>query len=150
MAVTAQTFRYRRYFPDVSVDDIQEAIDAMSVQFSGTQTLWHKLDQVLRDAKRDLILELITAWYLADIRPEDTEGVMNNAGMPLEEKENAGVTLKFHIPKQIQESMYPFLTNAFGIRALSMIMSAPERFGIYGNRGFFFPAAPQGVYGPFI
>lgn len=149
MAVTAQAFRFARYFPTISVDDIQAAIDDMSVQFSGTQTLWHKMNQPIRDAKRDLLLSLIVAWYLADTRPNDTEDIMNNAGMPLVEKENAGVTLKF-LPMKVQESMYPFLTNTFGIRALSMIMSAPERFKIYGNRGWFFPAPPQGIYGPYI
>jgi hypothetical protein len=136
MAVTVENFAYRANFPGMSNDTVEQAISAMSIQWSGTQEFWGSLSDPLRQQKRDLILSLLVAWHLADMYPEMTEGVMNNAGMPLEGKESGGVILRF-LPLSVQEAMYPFLTNTFGIRALQMIMSAPERFKVRGDQGLY-------------
>jgi hypothetical protein len=149
MAVSAQTFPFSRNFVDLKEEDIAQAITDMSVQYSGTQEMWANLDSTLQQQKRDLVLSLIVAWHLADMFPEKTEGVVVNGGMPLSGKESGGVILKF-LPVKVQESMYPFLTNTFGIRALSMIMSAPERFALRGDRGLYAPPLPTGYNGSLV
>jgi hypothetical protein len=129
MAITTEEFLFRRNFPTLSNDDIGQAITEVSAQWSGTQSFWAWLPPALQESKRDMVLHLLTAWHLADMFPEDLDGVAANGGMPLQMKSISGVDIKF-LPLETQEAMYPLLSNTFGIRAMQMIHSAPERFSI--------------------
>jgi len=149
MAVTAETFSFRHNFRELKAEVITQAISDISVLYSGITDLWSTLDATTQQAKQDLLTSLLVAWQLADLYPEQTEGVVSNGGMPLSSKEASGVVLKF-LPVKVQESMYPLFTNTFGIRALNMIMSAPERFSIRGDKGFYAPPIPAGYYGSYI
>jgi len=130
MAITTAQFIFRGNFSTLSDDDIASAITVISAQWAGTQEFWADAITTVRDSKRDLILNLLTAWYLADFYGETLEGVAANGGMPLQMKSMSGVDLKF-LPIKTQEAMYALLTNTYGIRAMQMIHSAPERFKLY-------------------
>lgn len=132
MAVTVANFKYRKYFLNVSDDDVAEAITTVSVTWAGTQKMWNGLDSTSRDAMRDAVLGLLVAWHLADFYTMDLEGIAANGGMPLVMKSMGGVDTKF-MPVELQPSLYPLLSNTFGIRAAQMIMSSPERFGMLGS-----------------
>lgn len=130
MAITTAQFLFRGNFPTLSNDEITAAITFVSAQWSGTQEFWADLPTTSRDAKRNMILHLLTAWHLADMYGEALEGVAANGGMPLQMKSMSGVDLKM-LPIKTQEAMYSLLTNSFGIRAMQMIHSAPERFLVH-------------------
>jgi hypothetical protein len=144
MAVTVQTFPYKAYFPELALDILEEAITEVSAQWSGTQEFWANTPEPTRQLKRDTVLSLLVAWHLADMNPEACRGVTINGGMPLLSKESAGVTIKF-MPAKFQEALYPLMSNTFGIRAMSMIHSAPERFSIKGNVSLHVPVNPYGT-----
>lgn len=131
-------------FEDGGTSAIQEGIDAISAQFSGVLTsFWGALDPVSRDNKRNLILNLLVGWYLADMYPTSLTGITGNAGLPMVKKSIGGVDITF-LQYKIQEEMKPFTTNTFGIRALMMLLTAPERFGMHGSANAIFtqPTSP--------
>ena len=59
-------------------------------------------------------------------------------------KSLGGVDLTF-VQYKIQEEMKVLTTNTFGLRALNMILSAPERFGIGGGSDGIWPMPTQGL-----
>jgi hypothetical protein len=99
--------------------------------FSGVQYLWGVLDKETRDAKRNLLTNLLVAWYLADTNPTALVGVVSNGGMALSSKSIGGTSVSFD-GLEAQEGVKQLNSNMFGQKALMMIQSAPERFGVYG------------------
>ena len=132
MAVDKDTFRYRRYFLNISDDDVTEAILEVSAAWGGTQLLWSEYTDPSRQSMRDGVMHLLVAWHLADFFPLDLEGIASNGGMPIVMKSIGGVDIKF-MPTDVQPGLYPLMSNTFGIRAMQMVLSAPERFGIHGS-----------------
>ena len=79
-----------------------------------------------------------------DMFSESLSGVVSNGGMPIVKKSLGGVDLTF-VQYKIQEEMKVLTTNTFGLRALNMILSAPERFGIGGGSDGIWPMPTQGL-----
>jgi hypothetical protein len=93
--------------------------------------LWRKLDAATRDSKRVLCMNLLVGWFLADRYPTLTVDVTGDGGMPLTGKSIGGVSIS-RKDLEAQPEMKQLESNAFGVKALAMIMSAPERFAFYG------------------
>lgn len=128
--MTRQEFKYAANFPQLTDQDIDNAYDEVSVMFSGVQKLWGVLDATTRDAKRTLCINLLTAWYLADMRPTSVTGVVSNGGMAVSSKGIGGTSISFQ-DMEAQEGLKQLNSNVFGQKALMLIQSAPERYGIY-------------------
>ena len=128
--MTRSTFTYADNFPDLTDTEIDSAFQIVSAMFSGVNSLWGVLDATTRDAKRTLCMNLLTAWYLMDMQPESASGVIGNGGMALGSKSVGGTSLSFQ-DMEAQEGIKQLNTNVFGQKALMLIQSAPERFGIY-------------------
>lgn len=140
-------FMFARNFPDLpdGSNDIVEAINAIQAQFSGAlNNFWGDLDSDTQLAKRNLLLNYLVAWYLADQFTTSATGVVTNGGMPITRKVIGGVDVTF-MQYKIQDDMKIFTTNTFGIRALQMILTAPERFGIRGSSNNVWPTPTQGI-----
>jgi hypothetical protein len=138
---------FARNFPNLpdGSADISEAIAAIQAQFSGALNyFWQDLDSTTQELKRNLLFNYLVAWYLADQFSESLSGVVGNGGMPLVKKSLGGIDLTF-LQYKIQEDMKIFTTNVFGIRALQMILTAPERFGIRGSSTGIWPMPTQGI-----
>ena len=78
--ITADDFKrkYLSHFPDLADahDDIlEDAIDAVYVQFHGVQTLWDLQEKQVWFDKTRLCFLHLTAWFLADLYPELVSGV---------------------------------------------------------------------------
>lgn len=123
-------FKFAQNFPDLTDAEIENAYAIVSAMFSGVLTLWGCLKPELREAKRTLCMNLITAWYLLDIYPTRATGVMGNGGMALSSKSVGGTSLSF-TDMEAQEGIKQLNSNVFGQKALMMLQGAPERFGIY-------------------
>jgi hypothetical protein len=124
-------FLYIAKFPTLTDTDIQAAIDAIEAQYYGVIfDSWNSLDSEIRDKKRFLVENLLIAWYLANTNPASLEGVVAN-GLPLSSKSAGGVSISMDA-MPVQEGMENLKTNTFGIQALQMILSMPERFVVYG------------------
>ena len=128
--MTRQDFIYAVNFPTLTDAQINAAYLEVSVMFSGVKTLWGVLDEPTRTDKRNLCMNLLTAWYLADMNPTSVTGVVGNGGMALSSKSIGGTSVSFQ-DMEAQEGLKQLNSNVFGQKALMMIQSAPERFGIY-------------------
>ena len=128
--MTRQDFIYASNFPTLTDAQINVAYSEVSVMFSGVLTLWGVLSEPTRTNKRNLCMNLLTAWYLADMNPTSVTGVVGNGGMALSSKSIGGTSVSFQ-DMEAQEGLKQLNSNVFGQKALMMIQSAPERFGIY-------------------
>jgi hypothetical protein len=124
------TFMFARNFNGLIQDDYDQAYLEVSTKYSGISTLWGILDEAIKQAKRDLCYQYLTAWYLADLYPAKVTGI-DADGRPLTSKSIGGVSVSFS-QQQGQDSLMELTSNTFGMKAKSMIESCPERMGIYG------------------
>lgn len=128
--MTRQDFKYADNFPTLTDAQVNAAYDIVSVMFSGVLQCWRALPEPIRTQKRTLCMNLILAWYLLDTNPQSAVGVIGNGGMALTSKSIGGTSLSFS-DMDAQEGIKQLNSNVFGQKALMMIQSAPERFGIY-------------------
>ena len=128
--MTRQDFKFAANFPTLTDTDINNAYDIVSVMFSGVLQCWRALNEPLRTQKRTLCLNYLIAWCLLDQNPQSAVGVMGNGGMALTSKSIGGTSLSF-ADMDAQEGIKQLNSNVFGQKALMMIQSIPERFGIY-------------------
>lgn len=128
--MTRQEFKFASNFPTLTDEQINNAYEIVSVMFSGVLTLWGVLGEPIRTQKRTLALNLLIAWYLLDANPQSAVGVIGNGGMALTSKSIGGTSLSF-ADMDAQEGIKQLNSNVFGQKALMMIQSAPERYGIY-------------------
>lgn len=128
--MTRLDFKYADNFPTLTDEQINNAYDIVSVMFSGVLECWRVLSEPLRTNKRTLCLNLLVAWYLLDTNPQSAVGVIGNGGMALSSKSIGGTSLSFS-DMDAQEGVKQLNSNMFGQKALMMIQSIPERFGIY-------------------
>jgi hypothetical protein len=124
-------FKFATKFPNLVQADFDNAYDDVSIQFSGILELWADMATEVRDAKRLLCINYLVAWYLADMYPAEVIGISSDGGKPLSSKSIGGTSLSFKdVP--CPPGLEQFTTNTFGMEALRMILSAPERWQIYG------------------
>ena len=128
--MTRSNFKYAENFPSLTDEQIGSAYETVLVMFSGVNELWGVLAEPIRTKKRELCLNLLTAWYLMDTDPTSAVGVLGNGGMAVTSKSVGGTSLSFQ-GMDAQEGMAQLNSNLFGQKALMMIQSAPERFGLY-------------------
>lgn len=128
--MTRNDFLYAANFPELTDAQIDEAYTEVSTIFSGVNQLWAVLDVSTRNAKRRLCMNMLTAWYLMDMNPTSASGVVGNGGMALGSKSVGGTSVSF-TDMDAQEGIKQLNSNVFGQKALMLIQSAPERFGIY-------------------
>lgn len=128
--MTVQDFKYSDNFPTLTDSEINDAYDIVSVMFSGVLTCWKKVAEPTRTQKRELLMNLLIAWYLLDLNPTKAVGVIGNGGMTLSSKSIGGTSLSFS-DMDAQKGLKQLNSNVFGQKALLMIQSIPERFSIY-------------------
>ena len=128
--MTRNDFLYADNFPTLTDAEINAAYTEVSAMFSGINSLWAVLSEPIRTNKRNLCMNLLTAWYLLDMKPESASGVIGNGGMAVNSKSIGGTSLSFQ-DMDAQEGLKELNTNVFGQKALIMLQGAPERFGIY-------------------
>ena len=128
--MTRTDFLYASNFPDLTSDEINAAYETVSTIYSGVMSLWGVLSADVAAKKRTLCMNLLTAWYLADLNPQSLSGVIGNGGMAISSKSIGGTSLSFQ-DMDAQEGLKQLNSNAFGQKALMLIQSAPERFALY-------------------
>jgi hypothetical protein len=96
----------------------------------GTRGLFQTLSHDQRIAKQNILYAYLVAWWMADMNPSAVVGVSGDGGMPLTGKSIGGVSIS-RKDLEAQPAMKQLESNAFGVKALMMIMSAPERFRLH-------------------
>ena len=125
-ALTFVNFKFSRYILDLNESEFEEAKDAVTAMWYGVFELWEPLPSDVRMVKRELILNYLIMWYLADMFPTRlTGGVMGTGGMPLNSKTIKSINIQFR-KLNLPESYDALGSNQFGIKAAEMIRFAPE------------------------
>ena len=124
------TFPFGANFPSISAAAIDAACNTIETEWSGIFELYAT---TANPAGKQAILEgYLVGWWLADMNPSSATGIGADGGMPLTGKSIGGVSLS-RKDLEAQPALKQLESNAFGVKALSMIMSAPERFKLYGR-----------------
>lgn len=129
--MTVESFMFRNKFKDTLTDEeIQLAINCIEADWSGVSTMWRVLPAQQREMKVNLTMNYLVAWWLADYEPSLVTGVFTTGGVPLVEKEIGGVRLRFR-DLEVQDAYSKLKSNYFGLRALDILLSAPEKYQLY-------------------
>ena len=136
-------FQFSANFPTLTGLQIDAAILAVGIEWAGcfdTEVsgvpnctgLFQGSPHDLKVAKQNILLGYLTGWWLADMYPAAVQGVSGDGGMPLTSKSIGGVSMS-RKDLDMQSAMKQLETNAFGVKALSMLKSAPEMFRMFGR-----------------
>lgn len=124
-------FRFRHRFLSSLTDDlIAEALQAVNAQFSGVYRLWAFLPPDERKAKRELCINYLLGWWLANSYPDYAVGVQGVGAVPLSSKKIGPIALHYRdtIRQAGSGTLDMLTTNEFGLNALMMLQTAPESY----------------------
>ena len=120
---------------DKSAPLIDAACVIVETEWSGIFTFFN--GDALQTQKQNILEGYLVGWWLADMYPTAVVGIQADGGMPLTSKSIGGVSISRQ-DLDLQPGLRQLGSNAFGVKAVSMIMNAPERmilFGQLGSRG---------------
>jgi hypothetical protein len=141
--MTHSNFPFSANFPNLSADTIDMACFAVEAEWAGIFTLWGTLDQYTQTMKQLLCEAYLVGWWLENMYPTQATGIQGDGGMPLTSKTVGGVAIS-RKDLEAQPALKQLESNAFGVKALSMIMSAPERMMLMGRKWSLGPAMRGG------
>lgn len=122
-------FKFREDFEGITEPQFAQALSIVNAQFSGVYSLWSFLPPEEANAKRELCINYLLAWKLAQMYPDQAINVVGTGGMPLGSKKVGPIFIKYKSMVRQEESMLSMLTtNQYGIEALTMIQNAPENY----------------------
>lgn len=120
--------------------------DAAVSGISGAVGLWQVLGTAIAEAKQTILLGYLVAWWLADMYPSSLVGASGDGGMALTAKSIGPVSIT-RKDMEAQPALKQLESNAFGIKALEMITSAPERYQLHGRTRSRMPSRAWGGWG---
>lgn len=128
-------FTYSRFFEGITEEQFVDARDIVVAMWSGVLEMWGACSEEMMKRKRSACLNLLVAWYLADVYPDNVVGVQTSGGMPITHKSIqdalGGITISYR-DLNLPESYSALSSNQFGIKAAMMIRYAPDMMGVYG------------------
>jgi hypothetical protein len=130
--VTYVDFTYKNKFTELTEDEFTEAKDIVKAMWYGVTQLWAVCEEEVRNQKRSAVLNLLIAWYLADVYPTRlTGGMQTSGGMPITRKRIRDVDISY-ASLNLPQAYDALGSNQFGVKAANLIRYAPEMMGIYG------------------
>lgn len=125
-------FKFSSYFTELTVLQLNNALQIVNAQFSGVYSLWTVLPPDEAQAKRELCINYLLAWKLMQMYPHQVQGIASTGGIPLASKKAGPIFIKYKSMVRQDDSILSMLsTNYFGLEALTMIQSAPECYMVY-------------------
>ena len=119
---------------------LEEAIESVYSMWVGVSYLWSGHDKQVWFEKTRLCYRLLICWYIADLYPEFSSGIMTTAGLPIVSKKIGPISIVYGkealTPNSI-DLLSPLLSNAFGAKAHLMIKTSYKRTKI--TNGIFNP-----------
>ena len=134
--ITKEWFRtrYGQNFPDLLSPEkdsfLETCIEDVYTLFYGVGELWSHLGRREYDMKTRLCYGLLLAWYIADLFPESSLGVMSTGGMPIKAKKIGGTVIQFGEASSKAgavnnaDLLQSLKSNAFGCKAYLMIKTS--------------------------
>ena len=124
------SFPFNANFPGLVPAQVDAACVAVEAEWSGIQELFQTAAN--GEAKRTILEGYLVGWWLMDMYPTKAVGVSGDGGMPLTSKTIGGVSIS-RKDLEMQPALKQLESNAFGVKALSMLKSAPEMFTMFGQ-----------------
>ena len=133
---------WRRYhlqsFPAFADEDkqetgeeiLREAIETIYSMWVGVSYLWQGHDEQVWYEKTRLCYRLLICWYIADIYPEFSRGILSTAGLPIVRKKIGPIDIAYGkeaLTPSSLDLLAPLLSNAFGAKAHLMIKTSYRR-----------------------
>lgn len=126
--------RYGQNFPDLldseKNDFLDTCIDDVYTLFYGVGELWEHIPRREYVQKTQLCYGLLVSWYIADLFPDYTVGIVSTGGIPLKSKQIGGVKITFGEVKSTSgainnaDLLQSLKSNAFGAKAYLMIKTS--------------------------
>lgn len=144
--ITKEWFRsrYGQNFPDLLAESKDETLDTCIADvyslFYGVSELWEHMDRQIYVEKTQLCYGLLVAWYIADLFPDYTLGVMSTGGIPLKSKQIGGTKIMFGEASSKAGSvnnadlLSALKSNAYGAKAYLMIKTS-GRINLFFSHG---------------
>jgi len=130
--VTYVDFTYKNKFTDLTEEEFTEASNIVRAMWSGVLEMWGACEESVRNQKRSAVLNLLLAWYLADMYPTKlTGGMQTSGGMPISSKRIREVEITY-AKLNLPQAYDALASNQFGVKAAMLIRYAPDMMGIYG------------------
>lgn len=145
--ITREWFRtrYGQNFPDLLAEDKNDILDTCIMDvytlFAGVSELWEHLAREEYVSKTQLCYGLLTAWYIADLFPDYTLGVMSTGGIPLKSKQIGGTKIMFGEASKKAgavnnaDLLQALKSNVFGAKAYLMIKTS-GKLNLYISHGY--------------
>ena len=134
--ITREWFRtrYGQSFPDLLPDTTNDFLDFgindVYTTFDGVQTIWAHLDRKVYVEKTQLCFGLLVAWWITDIRPDLSLGVVSSGGIPIAMKSIGGTKIQFRDTASKggavnnADLLQSLKSNAYGAKAYMMIKTS--------------------------
>ncbi len=128
-----EDFEFAQYFTGITAQQVNKALARVTAQWYGLLNgdLWSGLPQSVQAAKMDAMSDLLVAWYLANNFPDRVVNAIANGALPLSGKSIDGVSVSYKDIENVQGELKLLMTNQWGVAALQMFQSAPERFLLF-------------------
>lgn len=136
--------RYGQSFPDLLPEDKNDILDTcindVYTLFYGVSELWEHLPREAYVEKTQLCYGLLLAWYIADLFPDYTVGVMSTGGIPLKSKQIGGTKIMFgDTASKVgainnADLLQSLKSNAYGAKAYLMIKTS-GRLNLFISHG---------------
>lgn len=119
---------------------LDEAIEAVYSMWPGVSYLWKGHDPQVWFEKTRLCYRLLICWYIADLYPDYSRGILSTGGLPITRKKIGPVDITYGkegLASNSKDLLAPLLSNAFGAKAHLMIRTVYRRAKI--DNGSFIP-----------
>lgn len=137
--------RYGQSFPDLLAESKNEFLDTcindVYTLFYGVGDLWSHMGRREYVDKTQLCYGLLLAWYIADLFPSYTLGVVSSGGIPIKSKQIGGVKITFGETASTAgavnnaDLLQSLKSNSYGAKAYLMIKTSGKinLFFSHGN-----------------
>lgn len=126
--------RYGQTFPDLLVEEKNDFLDTcindVYTLFYGVGDLWEHIARREYIDKTQLCYGLLVAWYITDLFPDYSVGVMSMGGIPLKSKYIGGTKITFGDTASTAgavnnaDLLQSLKSNSFGAKAYLMIKTS--------------------------
>lgn len=137
--------RYGQNFPDLLAEDKDSILDVciedVYTLFAGVSELWEHLAREEYVLKTQLCYGLLVAWYIADLFPDFTLGVMSTGGIPLKSKQIGGTKIMFGDTASKSgainnaDLLQSLKSNVYGAKAYLMIKTS-GKLNLFISHGY--------------
>lgn len=126
--------RYGQSFPDLLPEEKNELLDTfigdVYTLFYGVGDLWSHMDRREYVEKTQLCYGLLVAWYITDLFPDLSLGVVSSGGIPIKMKSIGGTKIQFGETASTAgavnnaDLLQSLKSNSYGAKAYFMIKTS--------------------------